>query len=142
MTLSASQTLFGNTVVYGFVHYNRQLTHNPLVPVLGMSGGLGICMVAFYDPVHDVLMYVLTTPWFDGHKSRFEKEGMLLLWLCLHHRLFLRQLCGSKVRSGLHKRFTKLVGQWTIRKGVYTWHGPGCTYARKRTRCSPSCLCN
>ena len=46
--------VIGNTLVYGFVHYNRHPTHNPLVPVLGMSGGLGICMVAFYDPIHDM----------------------------------------------------------------------------------------
>ena len=66
--------VIGNTVVYGFVHYNRHPTHNPLVPVLGWSGGLGICMVAFYDLVHDVFMYVLPTPLFDGHKSRFARE--------------------------------------------------------------------
>ena len=46
--------------------------------------------VSMYDAEHDVLLHILPIPW--RSKSELNREGVFLLWLVLHHKLFLRPL--------------------------------------------------
>ena len=92
--------VIGNSVTYSFVHKNRHPTQNTLVPVVGISGSTGKLLMAAYDCARDVLIYTQPHPWFNTRTAAFVEDGLLLLWLCLHHRIFLKELSGSKPCSG------------------------------------------
>ena len=49
--------VIGNVVTYAFVHRKRHPDQNPLVPAVGISGSYGEMLLAFYDPVLDVLIH-------------------------------------------------------------------------------------
>ena len=93
--------VLGNAVVYSFVANTRHPRLNPLVPVLGLSGTRGQLVIAAYDARCDVLIYSNPITWLDLRSSSFRLEGLLILWLALHHRLFLRQVVGDEPASGL-----------------------------------------
>ena len=99
--------VIGNSVTYSFVHKNRHPTQNTLVPVVGISGSTGMLLMAAYDCARDVLIYTQPHPWFNTRTAAFVEDGLLLLWLCLHHRIFLKEFSGSKPCSELHGRFRR-----------------------------------
>lgn len=97
--------MIGNAVTYGFVHKNRHLNRNPLIPVVGISGGYGVLMLVLYEPILDVLIYTHPQMWLNRNDGKLVAERILLLWLRLHHLLFLRHLSGDEAKSNLHERF-------------------------------------
>ena len=60
--------------------------------------------MAVYDCARDVLIYTQPHPWFNTRTAAFVEDGLLL---CLHHRIFLKELSGSKPCSGLHGWFRR-----------------------------------
>ena len=107
LTLRHLHQIVGNIVTYSFIHNKRHADQNALVPVLGFSGEQGLLLTAMYDCVRDVLCYVIPQKWFNSFAVRFSREGVLMVWLCLHHTLFLKRLRNSEVKSGLHDLFTR-----------------------------------
>ena len=97
----------GHAVTFGFIHNNRHRSQNPFIPALGISGDRCTLMAAFYCPVTDVLMHFLPdeVQWFDLKNRTFVQEGVFLLWLIIHHSLFLKRLSGQESRSNLHQKF-------------------------------------
>ena len=100
----ARNQVIGNVVTYSFVHNNRHPSQNPLVPVLGLSGSRGTVMIALYDAVKDVLLYSNPCTWLRHDKVKFSHQGLLLIWLALHHHFLLNRVTGD-IKSRLHERF-------------------------------------
>ena len=99
--------VLGNAVIFSFVQQKRHPTTNPLVPVMGISGNQGSLPFAAYDASSDILLHSVPTPWLDFRSNQFNLTGLFLLWLGLHHRLFLRRTTGEDPHSGLHERLTR-----------------------------------
>ena len=100
----ARNQVIGNVVTYSFVHNNRHPSQNPLVPVLGLSGSRGTVMIALYNAVKDVLLYSNPCTWLHHDKARFSHQGLLLIWLALHHHFLLNRVTGD-IKSRLHERY-------------------------------------
>ena len=98
----------GHAVTFGFVHNNRHRLQNPFIPALGISGDRCTLMAAFYCPVKDVLIHFLPdeVQWFDIKNRSLVQEGVFVLWLIVHHALFLKRLSGHEIRSNLHDQFS------------------------------------
>ena len=105
LTVKHLHQMVGNVVTYSFAHNRRHPHHNPFVPVLGLSGGQNLLMVALYDAVEDVLCYVQPHNWFNSFAACFNELGIFIVWLCLHHSLFLKRVGSRDVQSSLHDRF-------------------------------------
>ena len=73
-----------------FIHANRHPAQNALIPALGISGGSGEFIAALYDCRRDVLLHLKPVVWF--HEGRFMESAIFLLWLFLHHKIFLSRL--------------------------------------------------
>lgn len=98
--------IMGNTVTYGFIHQNHHPQHNPLVPIVSVSSGNGsLIIVMMYDHTLDVLIYTHPQIQLNRNSGKLMAEGIVLLWLVLHHSLFLKRLKGDEAKSGLHDRF-------------------------------------
>lgn len=61
-------------------------------------------MIALYDSVKDILLYSNPCTWLRHDKARFSHQGLLLIWLVLHHHFLLNRVTGE-IKSGLHERF-------------------------------------
>lgn len=94
--------IIGNAVI---IHKNRHPHQNSLVPVVGLSGARATLMVVSYDPIPDTLLYTFPYNWLYQRSATFLNSGLLLLWLCLYHNLFLKQLHDLVVCCGLQERF-------------------------------------
>jgi hypothetical protein len=109
---------------------------------LGLSGGQGKLIVVFYDPVANVLIYMLPESWIDMRTWRFSLGGLLLIWLVLHHTLFLKPLTGEEPPSGLLDRLSRdgVLNRYRELKRLNreSWHPVEFHYSapsrRKRTR--------
>ena len=73
--------MVGNVVAYSFAHQKRHLGQNTLVPVLGLSGGQSLTMVAMYDCKEDVLCYIQPHKWFNSYTMKFSEEGLVMVSL-------------------------------------------------------------
>ena len=91
----------GNAVVSSFIHRHEFPGYNHLVPAI-LIGGTEFA-VAMYDVEHDIVAHVLRLPW--RNKTALQRDGVFLLWLFLHHKLFLRPLGPAMLRnkSGLQQ---------------------------------------
>ena len=100
--------LMAQAVVSSYVHYNRHPEQNPLVPALGFSCMDGLLLAVVYDCTTDTMLQLLPLPWIDMPKRRLVQHGVVVMWLLLHHRLFLKQLpTGSLPRAGLTDIFER-----------------------------------
>ena len=61
-------------------------------------------MIALYDVVKDVLLYSNPCTWLRLDKGKFSHQGLLLIWLALHHHFLLNRVTGD-IKSRLHERF-------------------------------------
>ena len=77
-------------------------------------------MVAMYDCKEDVLCYIQPHKWFNSYTMKFSEEGLVMVWLCLYHSLFLKRLDSGGIRSGLHERFHRdgLLGHYQALPGT------------------------
>jgi len=80
----------GHAVVMSFIHTNRHPAQNVLIPALGISGRSGEFVAALYDCHRDVLLHLHPIQWL--HDGKFMESAILLLWLFLHHKIFLCRL--------------------------------------------------
>ena len=69
-------------------------------------------MVALYECTKDILIYCNPCEWLTHHQQ-FRYMGLMLLWLALHHSLFVKKVQVEEPVSGLHQRFQ--------RDGVVSW---------------------
>ena len=99
--------LLGNVVVYSFVQNRRHPSLNPFVPAVGLSGNQGSLVLSLYDCSSDIMLHSRPIMWLDFRAGQFKLEGILLLWLALHHRLFLKRVTGDEPCSGLHERLRR-----------------------------------
>ena len=82
----------GHATIMSFTMTNRQPNLNPLIPAIGISTDW--LVAALYDCKADVLL-VLTDDvrWLStAAPGEFDAIGLVVLWLLLHHRLFLRKI--------------------------------------------------
>ena len=112
----------GHAVMMSFVHANRHPAQNALIPALGISGGSGEFIVALYDCHRDVLLHLV---WF--REGKFMESAIFLLWLFLHHKIFLSRLADvtEGYKSGLIEMFKKtgslLSYQRLKRHDLFSW---------------------
>jgi hypothetical protein len=71
--------LVGHAVVALFIHSNKHLDQNALVPALGISGILAEVMAILYDCREDVMLHISPLPWLDFSSKRFVEDGILVL---------------------------------------------------------------
>ena len=90
--------VIGHAVVASFVHHKRHPQQNPLIPSVGISSEGGV-IAALYDCQSDVL---LSRPpevtWLNRQDRTLDRCGVVLLWLLLHHSLFLKRLSGVNLK--------------------------------------------
>ena len=85
--------LVGHAMVASFIHSNKHPDQNALAPALGISNGIGAEVKAIlYDCREDVMLHISPLLWIDFSSKRFVEDGILVLWLLLHHRPFLKNL--------------------------------------------------
>ena len=119
--------LTAQAVVSSFVHNKRHPDQNPLVPAVGISTLDGYMVSIMYDCKLDVLLTSSLIKWLDIDDKRLVKSGVVLLWLVLHHRLFLRELeCKVELsEAGLKKIFRNAQALQAYEQldsfSVYTW---------------------
>ena len=89
------------------IHYNRHPNQNPLIPAVGISGVNGELVAILYDCVRDLLFQVVALTWLDVSAGCLNTPVVFMLWLLLHHRLFLKELPadGPLPRANLQKIF-------------------------------------
>ena len=68
-TLSPDQ-LMAHAVVSSYIHHNRHLEQNPLVPALCFSCMDGLLLVVIYDCTTDTRLQLLPLTWIDIPKHR------------------------------------------------------------------------
>lgn len=73
-----------------YVHSNRHPEQNHLIPAIAVSGLDGEVMAIMYDSYHDVMLHIHPLNWIDVTNNLYVDCGVFILWLLLHHRLFLR----------------------------------------------------
>ena len=94
----------GHSVVMSFVHFNRHPDQNSLVPAIGICGKFREFVASLYDCHRDVLLYLHPVQWLNSSGS-FDESAIVLLWLLLHHKLFLCRLSDATecYKSGLQE---------------------------------------
>ena len=100
--------LVAQVVVSPFIHKKRHKEQNTLTPAVGLSMLDGSLVAAMYDSKLDILFTSDQVQWLDMDKQGLSVQGVVFLWLLLHHHLFLRELADCKdqlVQAGLHKIF-------------------------------------
>ena len=104
LSLGGLSQVTGHTVVTSFVHCNTFSKEHHLLPALLINSW--DIAAAIYDAEFDVLLHILSLRWRQGRRLR--KAYVCLLWLILHHRLFIRPLSDGwkRKRSGLCDIFT------------------------------------
>ena len=107
LTVRHLHQMVGNVVTNSFAHQTRHPTQNTLVPILGLSGVQSLMMIVMYDCKKDVLCYIQPYKWFNSYAVKFNEEGLVMIWLCLYHSLFLKSLSTEEVQTGLHDRFNR-----------------------------------
>ena len=92
--------LMAQAVVSSYIHHNRHPEQNPLIPALAVSGVNGEMIAILYDCVNDILFQITPLTWLDMHTRQLVPPTVVLMWLILNHRLFLRTL-STEARSTL-----------------------------------------
>lgn len=82
--------LVAHAVITSYVHSNRHPEQNHLIPAIAVSGLDGEVMAIMYDSYHDVMLHIHPLNWIDVTNNLYVDCGVFILWLLLHHRLFLR----------------------------------------------------
>ena len=92
----------GHSVVMSFIHSNRHPEQNSLIPALGISGKDRTIIASLYDCHMDILFHLHPVLWLN-EDGTFTESVVVLLWLLLHHKLFLCKLIDSCIsyKSGL-----------------------------------------
>jgi len=108
--LSELNQVTGHSVVMSFVHNKRHPDQNPLVPAIGICGNSGTYVASLYDCHKDILLHLHVVQWLD-RDGKLVESAVVLLWLLLHHKLFLRPLADASkcYKSGLQEIF-KITG--------------------------------
>ena len=84
--------VLGHAVVSSFIHFNRHPSQNSLIPALAISGVGGEVAAVIYDCCRDVGLKLGPIQWLDVQNRCLVSEGLFLMWLLLHHRIFLMKL--------------------------------------------------
>ena len=79
-------------MVSSFTHGNKHPAQNGLVPAVGISGEGGEIMAILYDCHVDVMLKIFPLRWMNFGNKCYNMHGIFVLWLLLHHRLFLKNL--------------------------------------------------
>ena len=89
--------ILAHAVVASFIHHNRHPDQNPLMLALGLSGvpegttwvGGGEVVALLYNCSTDLALRVEPLAWLDCMSQRLDSRGIFVMWIILHHRLFL-----------------------------------------------------
>ena len=134
-SFSMLNQVVGQAVVASFIQRNTYPRMNSLVPAVGISG-CGSMTAAMYDCKHDILLHFhkntkCTCEYINKVTGQYYKEAVVLLWLLLHHQLFLKPLSGHQIwhKCNLKKIFrinrtlgafntltNKKLGSWPMAK--------------------------
>ena len=85
-------------VLSSFIHHNRHPDQYALVPAVGISAVEGHVLAVLFDCQFDVLLTSLEVPWLSWFNLDEDRGGglaiprVIILWLLLHYRLFLKSL--------------------------------------------------
>ena len=94
-------------VVMSFIHKTRHSGGNHLTPAICMAADTGQFFAALYDSDLDLLLFMSPLCWFEGEgeTASLVETTIVLVWLFLNHRLFLRKLKPhpQKYQSGLRR---------------------------------------
>ena len=84
---------------------------NALIPAVGISGLEGCVMAVLYDCREDILLTSERVSWLEVDDQQLSRPGIFLLWLLLHHKLFMKPLDKDSIEelevAGLLKIFTE-----------------------------------
>lgn len=95
--------LLAQAVVSSYIHKNRHPDQNPCTPALALSTVDGKMMSFFYDCENDLLLEIGPLRWIDISKSKLVPYAVVLIWLILNHRYFLKPLTEARLHICLPK---------------------------------------
>ena len=78
----------GHAVIMSFIHHIRHPLQCTMVPAIGISCS-GHFAAVLYDCESDILLHLHPVMWWDHSTYQFVETGVTLLWLLIHHSLFL-----------------------------------------------------
>ena len=107
-TVGDIDQITAQAVVSSFTHHFRHREQNPLIPAIGIAAIEGSLVIVMYDCEQDVLLTSDHVQWLDMDERQLSREGVVLLWLTIHHRLFLKNLAEFENQlqaAGLHRIF-------------------------------------
>ena len=89
---AARAQCMGHATILLFTMNTRHPTLNPLVPALAITKHC--LMASLYDCKADVLLELqYPETWlYTADKGTFDDRGLVILWVLLHYRLFIRQV--------------------------------------------------
>lgn len=89
--------IIGEAVVMSFIHRKRHPQHMVLAPSVAIAA-TGEFSAALYDSNKD---FLFTLPprlcWLDITSKSYQKSGLVVLWVLLHHKLFFNQSKYNKI---------------------------------------------
>lgn len=90
------------SVMSSFTQHNLEPEENSLVPTIMISSsGFKVCL---YDCVHDILL--ISDVKNISHNGHLSPSGILMLWIVVNHRLFLRPLTSDHLKHLLDYKST------------------------------------